>query len=131
MELNLQPKFEHATLERDIQRLSTEVREYKEKAGRPEITDKEAVRSALSARIQTQPTPPPPTSPTANILPGYLQKESPEAQLKVEELIDIAFHKGINASIREAKKYGPFILDALHDSLTGKIYDELKTRKLL
>ena len=65
------------------------------------------------------------------MLPQYLQQESPEIRLKVEKLVDLAFHKGIGASISEAKKYGPFMLDAFHDTLTTKIYEELKSRNLL
>src|SRR3989338_11476355 len=117
MKPNLQPKFEHSALEKDIQRLSVEIREQKEKSGQLKITDKEAVRSVIGTRIQAQPAFPPTAQPSL-ILPAYLQKESPEIQLKVEELVDLAFHKGIAASIAEARKYGPFILDALHDSLT-------------
>ena len=126
-----QPKFEHLALEKDIQRLAVEIREHKEKIGQPEMAGEEAVRSVLGARIQAQPAPEPQNVPLSPILPQYLQQEPAEIQLKVEQLVDLAFHKGIDASISEAKKYGPFILDALHDSLTAKIYDELKARKLL
>lgn len=125
----MNPKFEHSALEKDIQRLTIEIREHKEKSGQPKIADKEIVRSVIGAQIQAQPASPPPAQPSL-ILPAYLQKESPEIQLKVEELVDLAFHKGIAASVAEAKKYGPFILDALHDSLTAKVYEELKARKL-
>lgn len=132
MEPNLQPKFEHSALERDIQRLSVEIREHKEKAGQPEMAGKEAVRSVLGAIIQAQqPMPQEPIAQSSPILPQYLQQEPAEIQLKVEQLVDLAFHKGIDASIAEARKSGPFILDALHDSLTTKVYDELKSRKLL
>lgn len=125
-----QPKFEHSTLEKDIQRLSIEVKEHKGKPGKAEIADREIVRSVIGALIQTRPTPMP--SPQSSpILPNYLQQEPAEIQLQVEKLIDLAFHKGIDTSISEAKKAGPFILDALHDALTTKVYEELKARKLL
>ncbi|MBI4991888.1 MAG: hypothetical protein HZB99_01605 [Candidatus Harrisonbacteria bacterium] len=132
MEPSFQPKIEHGALEKDIERLVREIQELKGKM--PQATpEKELVKSALGARIlpQTGPAVPPATAQPSPVLPGYLQQESPEIQLKVEELLDITFHKGIDAAVEEAKKYGPFILDALHDSLTGKIYDELKTRNLL
>ena len=131
MEPSLTPKFEHSLLERDIKRLSVEVQEHKEKAGQPEMSVKEAVRSVLEARIQVQPAPQPQIAQPSPVLPQYLQQEPAEIQLRVEQLVDLAFHKGIDASIAEARKSGPFILDALHDSLTTKIYDELKDRKLI
>ena len=131
MEPNMTQKFEHSALEKDMQRLSVEIREHKEKISQPEMAGKEALRSVLGARIQAQPAPEPQNAQLSPILPQYLRQEPAEIQLKVEQLVDLAFHKGIDASISEAKKYGPFILDALHDSLTAKIYDELKARKLL
>lgn len=126
----MEQKFEHSALEKDIQRLSVEVKTMKEKMPGAAMPEKEMVRSAIGAIIQTQPAPPPTAEPSS-ILPEYVQKESPEVQLKVEELIDLALHKGIFASANEAKKYGPLIVDALHDSLTAKVYGELKARKLL
>lgn len=124
------PKFEHSALEKDIQRLSKEVLEYKKSSGKEALPEREVLRSVIGSRVQAeqQVSEPPQTS---NMLPQYLQQESSEIKLKVEELIDIAFHKGIDASVEEAKKYGPFVLDSFHDALTTKIYDELKARKLI
>jgi hypothetical protein len=125
----MEMKFEHSALEQDIERLSRKIREQKEAA--PSVSEKEIIRTTLQEHAQASTlaqTTEPQGSP---ILPKYLQQESPEIQLKIEELIDLAFHKGIQASVQEAKKYGPFILDALHDTLTSKLYEELKTRKLI
>lgn len=125
-----QPKFEHSVLERDIIRLSQEVKEHRETLKKPELGGQEAVKAVLGARIQSQPTPPAAQN-VSPVLPAYLQQEPAEIQLQVEKLVDLALHKGIDASIAEARKAGPFILDALHDSLTTKIYEELKARKLI
>ena len=126
----MEPKFEHSVLESEIQRLSLEVKNIKEKAPAETIPEREAVKTAIGNIIQSQ-APQTAQPDNSKILPEYLQKESPEVQLKIEELIDLALHKGIMAAVGEAKNYGPFILDALHDSLTTKMYEELKTRKLL
>src|SRR3989338_6808451 len=108
-------KFEHSALERDIQRLSQEIREHKVKA--PVASERDLVKSLLQSRIQSAaPISPASEDDQSSILPAYLQKESPEIKLKVEELIDLTFHKGIEVSLKEAKKYGSFILDALHHS---------------
>ena len=123
---------EHSALEKDMERLSKEIRERKELSTNLRTSDRDALQSVLAQRIQSQAlTPEGPAATENDVLPVYLQKESPEIQLKVEELIDVTFHKGIDASISEAKKYGPYILDAFHDTLTSKLYDELRSRGLV
>ncbi len=123
-----------SALEQDIIRLSNEVKQRVESAPEQEISRREIVKSAIGSQILShqpaQAVPQDPGQPSP-MLPQYLQEESPEVRLKVEELVDFAFHKGIDASISEAKKYSPFILDAFHDTLTTKIYEELKSRNLL
>ncbi len=129
----MESNFDSA-LEQDIIRLSTEVKNRAEKMSPQEISHREIVKSAISAQIQAQQTAqaaPETSEQPSPMLPQYLQRESPEVRLKVEELVDFAFHKGIDASISEAKKFGPFILDAFHDTLTTKLYEELKSRNLL
>lgn len=126
----MEPKFEHSALEKDIQKLSQEVKKYKEGTAEA-LSDREIVKSIIGSKIQAVPAPGPQPLPEEQILPKYLEKESPEIRLKIEELIDLAFHRGIDSAIAEAKKFSPFILDALHDSLTGKIYEEMKRRELI
>ncbi len=127
----MQPNFD-SMLEKDILRLSKEIKRHQEEAlPTQEASPREIIKSAIGAQIQSHVTDSIPQNAEPSVLPQYLQQESPEMQLKVEELVDLAFHKGIETSVKEAKKCGPFILDAFHDSLTGKIYDELKARKLL
>ncbi len=126
----MQPNF-NASLESDILRLSKEVRQRQETMPSPDLSQREIVHAVIREKIQAQPALAPQSAPASSVLPHYLQSESPEVQLKVEELASMAFQKGIDVSIAEAKKYGPFILDALHDTLTSKLYDELKARKLI
>jgi len=120
------PKFEHTALEEDIKRLTTEVQEHKK--SRPELADQAALRAVLGTQIY-------PTASTeekeqvkkeSSMLPSYLLNEPSEIKLAVEKLIDLAFHKGIDAAIKEARTQEAFILDAFHDSLTSKIYEVLK-----
>ncbi|PIP92070.1 hypothetical protein COW77_01960 [Candidatus Wolfebacteria bacterium CG18_big_fil_WC_8_21_14_2_50_39_7] len=65
------------------------------------------------------------------VLPDYLKDSPPEIKLRVEKLVDLVFHQGIEKTIKEANQAGPFILDAFHDALTDKLYDELKKRNLI
>lgn len=132
--VNEAPKFEHTALEKDIERLAAEVK------GRvseetPEAR-KEAVKAVVGEKIQVglPPTPeaaPPFTAPQSSFLPNYLQTETKYAKLNVEKLVDLAWHKGINAAVKEAKKLGPLYIDALHDALTDKLYSEFKNKGLL
>lgn len=126
-------KIEHNILEQDIARLSQEVAERRSKAETEQPA--ESVREVLREKIYPESAAPAPqisTDKTASpVLPAYLQKESLEVRLKIEELVDSTFHQGLDAAIAEAGKYGPFVLDALHDALTSKFYDELKNRGLI
>jgi len=117
--------MEKPTLEKDVERISKEIWERREKIPSKDISDREIVRSVIGERIQKAQAKPPQKS---SILPKYLEGESEEIKAKVEELVNIAFQKGLDASIGEANKFGPFIVDALHDALTGKVYEELKNR---
>jgi len=140
----MEQPLKHEALEQDIARLSQEVRERQEKSGAED--SETAVRETLRKRIysESQAAPaspslggPTPSAPVAGeggaspILPAYLQKESPEMKLKVEELIDMTFHQGIDKAVAEARQYGPFVLDAFHDTLTSKMHEELKSRGLI
>ncbi|MEK9170087.1 MAG: hypothetical protein AAB674_00360 [Patescibacteria group bacterium] len=120
-----QPKFEQPIIEKDIERISKEIWEQRKIMPDKKISEREIVRSVIGAQIQAA-KPAPLKGNSA--LPKYLEGESLEIKTKVEELVAVAFQKGLDFSINEAKKFGPFILDALHDALTSKVYDELKNK---
>ena len=67
----------------------------------------------------------------SSVLPEYMNSLSPEVKLRVERLVDDVFHKGLGKTIIEAKKEGPFFLDAFHDILSGRLYHEMKKRGLI
>lgn len=126
--------IEHTVLEADIERLSASLKE----RGAAEVT-KETLRQvireqALRAAPPVQPVPAEPAAPvqpTPSPLPEYLKAAPAEVKLAVEKLLDLAWHKGINAAFKKAQKQGPLILDAFHDSLTDKFYEEFKKRGLI
>lgn len=124
-------KFEHSALEQDIKRLSVVMKERglaeKGKEGLKTIV-KEQISKPTEAATPTQPPAPPVSSVT---LPSYMDRETDLAKLKVEKLLDLAWHKGIQKASEEARNSGPLILDAFHDALTDKLYNELKKRGLL
>ncbi len=127
-------KFEtHAAIERDIQELTFEVNERKLKSSESE---REILRSAVGQKVYPAVQPQPQASNgtagiPSNVLPDYLKSEAPALRLAVEQLIDVAIHKGIAVAARRAAKAPPFMLDAFHDALTDKLYDEFKRRNII
>lgn len=128
---------EHSALEADIERLSKEITEKKKLPEYKEVSARELIKQTLQPLIKqpvSQPTQvkkPPVTSTEEKILPDYLKNSPAEIKLQVEKLVDSVFHQGIEKTVKEAQKAGAFVLDALHDALTDKLYDELKKRKLI
>lgn len=126
------PKFEHQALEQDIERLSAEIK------ARPETAkevSKEILREAVSRRIYPEKVEAPPKEEAGEapspVLPTYLITASKDIKLKVEKLVDLAWHKGVDQAVKEARKSGALILDAFHDALVDKLYEEFKKRGLL
>lgn len=128
----IQPLGEHLALEQDIQKLSKEIKE----RGLAE-KGKEALRTVIREQAPSytkaaggQSLPKSAAEPSSP-LPSYLQQEPADVRLKVEKLLDFAWHKGVFRAFKEAQKGGQLVLDAFHDSITDKLYEEFKKRGLL
>ncbi len=128
---------EHLAIEQDIAAISADLKARKS-AEKGISTDD--MQSAVRARIDSSPdsgaglqtSPSSGTSQSqSSSLPSYAQNAPEEARLKIEKLIDLAWHKGIWRAVQEARNNDPLTIDALHDALTDKIYDEFKKRNLL
>lgn len=125
---------EHEALERDILELSKELN-----APGEQESSKETIKKILGERIYQSPLPPtpeelkpPPISPKkVTPLPRYAEDLPAQARLKAEELIDLAWHKGIMKAIKEVRKTDPLTMDVFHDAITEKLYQEFKKRGLL
>lgn len=65
----------------------------------------------------------------ANSGASYLDDLDAETTEKVNHLIQVVFSKGLDAAIKEAKSQDPYVLDAFHDALVDKMYEELVRRK--
>ena len=128
-----EPKFEHAALEKEIGNLAAEVR----KRVSPETSEikREDIGKILSEKIypadSTSSRQDDSTQKPSPALPNYLQQASSEVKLEVEELVDLAWHKGVARAVKEARKKGKLYVDALHDVLTDKLYQTFKDRGLL
>ena len=125
------PAFGHEALEADMERLAAEIRM---RAGTPEAKEMNGealLRESLKAFTPSPQGPPPAPATTGGALPDYAANASSETKLEVEYLVDMALHKGIAKATAEAAKSNPFVLDAFHDALAGKLYPEFKRRGIL
>jgi hypothetical protein len=133
----IQPRIEEPKgIEGDMSRLASEILKNKENPEWQGAGDKEIVRQAIRVVANVQATVPATTSsPTDDAnsayLPTYAQTAPPASKLEIEYLVDMALREGISKASAVAAKSNPFIMDAFHDSLTGKLYPELKRRKLI
>jgi hypothetical protein len=144
--------FDQNIIEAEIAQLSKEIEDKRRQLeSQRGITgestgDKELVRAVMAEKIfpaqpssapaATQTTaaqaivpPPPPPKPAAGV--SYLDSLDANAVETVNMLINKAFSGGLTKAISKAQEETPYILDAFHDALTDKLYEELKSRKLV
>jgi len=69
-------------------------------------------------------TPPPSSSPGPSA--AYLATLDDETVAKINSLLGELFALGVQKTIKKVVEEDPFILDAFHDALVDKLYDELK-----
>ncbi len=62
---------------------------------------------------------------------SYLDNLDEESIEQINHLLGLVFSKGINEAIKEASLMPPFIIDAFHDALVDKLYNELKERGIV
>lgn len=132
----VQPVFERA-LEADIERLSAEVKTNQEHPELRGASAHEVIKQSLkTVSPQQQATDDKAsTTPAQNVfqnpLPDYAANAPAETKLEIEHLLETAFREGIMVANAKAAHSSPFVLDAFHDSLAGKLYPELKKRGIV
>lgn len=133
--VNFGPEFEA-----NLKRVHAEVIEQKKEMPAETESERELVRQSLkkisstitvSSEDSTQSPQFVPSAPSS--LPSYLSDASanPRAVDEVQRLVRIVYEDKIEKAIAEAKKYPPFVLDALHDALVDKLIPEMKKRGML
>ena len=98
------------------------------------VEEKELVRHVVGEKIasgEPATSPPPAPAPPAQKTGSYLDSLDEESSQKVLQLVESISQKGIKKSIEQVKKEEPHIVDAFHDTLVDRLYDELKARKLI
>jgi len=63
--------------------------------------------------------------------PTYLDNLDDETVEKINKLVSELFEVGISKTIKKVVEEDPFVLDAFHDALVDKLYDELKKHKVV
>lgn len=101
---------------------------------------KELIRRVIGEKLNRPASVVPPASPLPVVpvtpLPNQISDiqddmgeksyEKPELKPKVDELIDVAFEKDLDTAIDKVKiENNPALLDAFHDALVDKLYDNL------
>lgn len=133
----------NASIEAEIAELSAKIEEKRRQleSGKGVIEERELVKSAIGEKLsntvssntapvtsaatttsQTTPITPPPTG------KSYLDYLDDESRAIVEGLVESVFTNGLDKTLKNLESQEPFIIDAFHDVLTDKIYDELKKR---
>lgn len=121
-------------IEADLHKVGQEVREQTGGSVTPEVTERALVRQSLHPMVNAPAGPVPQQGQSAvndETLPPYLHDAAPDVKDRVERLVEDAFKHGVEHAAAEAQKSGPFIVDALHDALSDRFYEELKRRKLV
>jgi len=130
----------HEALERDLARLTAEIKVEQERSVGRELTEKEIVKRSIQSFAAAVPaaTPSPGSvqsqssdeKENVNLLPAYLKDKTDNryVKLEIEKLIDIVFHENLEKAIAESKRHPAFVQDAFHDSLVDKLLPELKKR---
>jgi hypothetical protein len=128
----LSQNFEHKALEADIKVLAAEIRKHIERPETKNMGGEEILKQAIRSFPVSAPTPKVPVAQTnASPLPEYAQSAPAEVKLEIEYLLDMAFHHGLAKADALARKSPPFVLDAFHDALAGKLYPEFQRRGIL
>lgn len=122
------PDKETGPLEADIDRIAGDVEKYRQAPETKDFSHEQLLRKAIHELTEH---PMPTGQGVANDGSDYAKGAPAGAKLEVDHYLSMAFKDGILKAVNEAKKSNPFVLDAFHDALTGKLYDEFKRRGLL
>ena len=127
----LTPEFTDALLEADMRQLAEEVLKAREHPENKNLTEREILKQSLKAFTPAPAAPAQPAPSAKSPLPLDVQNAPPEVKLEIEYLLDMAFHQGLEKANKAAFGTSPFVLDAFHDVLAGKLYPELQKRGIV
>lgn len=120
---------------REIEILEDRLAKLKEALGKPESDvppDKELLRDVITERIREAIPIPPIPVPSVPPAQQSIQKQARDELEKVEQFVTLAFSRDIPFAVKSALKSGnAYLIDAFHDTLVDRFYEELvKSGKL-
>ncbi|MEI6296872.1 MAG: hypothetical protein WCO84_04480 [bacterium] len=105
------------------------------------IEEKDLIRSAVAEGISSSPSSQTSSSSQKTTVTtksteqktdiSYIDTIDPKTGEEVNRLIEIAFTKGIEAAFSEVSKDEPYVVDAFHDVLVDRLYEDLKNRGIV
>ena len=116
------------TVQQEIAQLEKQIAE--KRAGVEAPHEKEVLRQIVGEKIQQH-------APSYQPAPTKKQDDQfsyndPQLADKVQELVNLAFTKGVDDAVRSVAQSGnPALIDAFHDVLVDQLYDTLVERKQL
>jgi hypothetical protein len=129
----ISPETHPEPVESEIKRISAAILRERERPEGRGLTGPELVRQTVRSYTGQPSVKPaePPGQVIDDTLPEYAESAPPEAKREIEQYLQMAFKDGILKASSEAAKSSPFVLDAFHDALSGKLYEELKKRGIV
>ena len=122
------PESKGENFEAEMRQVAEAVEKHRERPEFKGLSDQELLKRAIQSMVPQSGT----TEPVSQTSPSsYPESVPPQAKLEVEHLLDIALNRGLGEAVKEASGSSPFVLDAFHDALAGRLYPELKKRGLL
>ena len=116
-------------LESEIQELERRLAERRQALSEQQevLHEKEVIREYVGEKM-AEAAPPPAPTPQAAPAPSAATPTEEEAA-KVQELVDVAFLKGLPRAISAVKAtHNARLIDAFHDALADHLYNDLVTR---
>lgn len=91
----------------------------------------ETIRQSIQEVSNAPVAPKQQNSDTLDVLPEYTKNYSAEDKQKIEDLLQVAADKGLDAANSMAESEQPYILDAFHDALAEKLLPYLKQKGII
>ncbi len=121
------PEFKNYNFDEEVTHLQGEVEKHRQSPESRDLSNQELLKKALQS--VTPPVAKNDDKKGSNSgMSDYAESAPPGAKLEVEHLIGTALNEGIMKAVARASQSSPFVLDAFHDALSGKLYDEFKRR---